>query len=297
VSGLLPILLSDADPEADPSVVVAPESSWAPKLERLRARFRDGRRWVVCFSGGVDSAFVLLVARAERGDDVLALTAVSDTLPDEEREDCVRLAESLGARHLLVESHEIDDPDYAANPRNRCYFCKSELYAIAAGQARNLGFDVVADGVNADDLRDFRPGLQAADEAAIVHPLVEAGMGKADVRGAALSLGLDVWSKPAYACLSSRFPHGVAITPERLRRVAQVERTLRGLGFRQFRVRYHEEICRIELRPEEIGRLASEPARSAVAASARDAGFRFVTLDLEGYRSGVFNPRPGDGGT
>lgn len=285
----LPILSNDAPANADPSRVVSAPQDWRPKLERLRAVFAEGDQWIVCFSGGVDSAFVLAVAVAERGDDVLALTAVSETLPDQEREDCMRQAASLGARHQLVESNEMEVEGFFSNPTNRCYFCKSELYRVARAAAKQMGCQHIADGVNVDDLGDHRPGLIAADEAAIVHPLVAAGMTKADVRGAARALGLDVWDKPAFACLSSRFPYGTRITPERLDMVGTVERLLKALGFRQYRVRYHGEVVRIEVRPEDLPRLVGEPIRSQVVQTCKDVGFRYVTLDLQGFRSGSMN--------
>ncbi len=285
----LPILSNEADPGTDPSRVVSPPDVWQPRLERLREVFRAGDQWIVCFSGGVDSAFVLAVAVAERGDDVVALTAVSETLPDEERESCMRQAAALGARHRFVESNEMAVEGFFTNPTNRCYFCKTELYRVARAAAVETGCGHIADGVNVDDLGDHRPGLVAANEAAIVHPLVQAGMNKADVRGAARALGLDVWDKPAFACLSSRFPYGTRITPERLDMVGTVERLLKAQGFRQYRVRYHGEVVRIEVRPEDLPRLVAEPVRSQVVATCHEVGFRYVTLDLQGFRSGSMN--------
>ncbi len=289
MSAALPILHDLAGPLADPSRVVSAESSWGPKLAALRQLFRDDERWVVCFSGGVDSAFVLAVAVQERGDDVLALTAVSETLPDEERLDCERQVAALDARHAFVTSSEMEVEGFFSNPSNRCYFCKSELYRVARQSAKDRGYLRIADGVNVDDLGDHRPGLIAADEAAIVHPLVQVGMSKADVRGAALHIGLDVWDKPAFACLSSRFPYGTHITPERLHMVGTVERLLKELGFRQYRVRYHGEVVRIEVRPEDLPRLITEPTRSEVVETCKSVGFSYVTLDLQGFRSGSMN--------
>ena len=289
VATSLPILQSVAPTNADPSRVVSSEAEYGPKLARLRALFAQGDKWVVCFSGGVDSAFVLAVAVAERGEDVLALTAVSHTLPDEEREDCERQARALGARHRFVTSDEMQVEGFFTNPTNRCFYCKEELYRVARTAAVELGADRIADGVNVDDLGDHRPGLIAAEQAAIVHPLVEAGMSKADVRGAALALGLDVWDKPAFACLSSRFPYGTHITPERLDMVGDVEQLLKGLGFRQYRVRYHGEICRIEVRPDDLPRLVTEPTRTTVIDACKAAGFAYVTIDLQGYRMGALN--------
>lgn len=289
MSALLPIIDSQASADADPSLVVSTAAGWGPKLERLRELLRDSERWVVAFSGGIDSAFLLAVAVEERGDEVLALTAVSPTLPDEEREDCERLASQLGARHVFVESNELEVEGFYSNPVNRCFFCKEELYRVAWKEAHALGFGRVADGVNVDDLSDHRPGHLAAEAVGVRHPLVEAGLTKADIRGAARALGLDIWNKPAFACLSSRFPYGTEITPERLIMVGRVEALLKELGFRQYRVRYHEEICRIEVRPSDLPRLVSEPNRSQVIALCHEVGFRYVTLDLQGYRQGALN--------
>jgi uncharacterized protein len=289
VAGALPILQPLAGPDADPSRVVSSPDVWGPKLQALRALFATRERWVVAFSGGVDSAFVLAVAVQELGDRVTALTAVSPTLPDEEREGCIALARQLGAAHVLVESDEMGVEGFFTNPTNRCYFCKSELYRVAWDEAEKLAIGTVADGVNVDDLGDHRPGLVAADERGIVHPLVEVGMSKADVRGAALGIDLPVWDKPAFACLSSRFPYGTWITPERLQMVGSVERLLNELGFRQYRVRFHDELVRIEVRAADLPRLVSEPVRSTVVQACKDAGFTYVTIDLQGFRSGAMN--------
>ncbi len=291
----LPILTTEAPPGADPSRLISPEEVWGPKLEALRTLFGRAGRWVVTFSGGIDSAFVLAVAVQERGDDVLAVTALSPTLPDVEKAECERLADQLGARLHLVESKEMEVEGFYTNPEDRCFYCKQELYRVAREEALSLGFEHVADGVNSDDLGDYRPGLIAADEAAVVHPLIEVGMDKADVRGAALSLGLDIWHKPAFACLSSRFPYGTHITPERLEMVGAVEQLLKELGFRQVRVRYHDDICRIEVRPEDIPRLVEQPIRDRVTEAAQGVGFRYVAVDLQGYTMGSLNRALADG--
>jgi uncharacterized protein len=285
----LPILTTAVESHSDPSLVVSPPERWQQGLARLRSVFSESQQWIVAFSGGIDSTFVLKVALEERGDEVLALTAVSPTLPDEEREECIELARAMGARHLLIDSHEMNRSDFVNNPTNRCYFCKDELYSIARDQANRLGVEQIADGVNVDDLGDHRPGLIAAKEHSVVHPLVLAGMTKADVRGAALGLGMNNWSKPAFACLSSRFPYGTQITGERLLMVSVVETLLKELAFRQYRVRYHGEMCRIEVRPEDLPRLVTEPIRQKVLSCCQDAGFKYVTLDLQGYRTGSLN--------
>ncbi len=244
---------------------------------------------MVCLSGGVDSALVLAVAVQERGDDVLALTAVSPTLPDRERAECIRLAAHIGARHRLVQSGEMHNPDFVRNPSDRCYHCKDELYTVARTEARRLGYEWIADGVNVDDLGDHRPGLIAADEHDVLHPLVTAGLSKADVRGAARSLGLDVWAKPAFACLSSRFPYGTPITVPGLDRVGRLEFFLQDLGFDTVRVRSEGDSARIEVLPDRIPLLTQEPLRSSVLSAAKEAGFTWVSVDLLGYRQGSLN--------
>lgn len=251
--------------------------------------FRRPGRWVVCLSGGVDSALVLAVAAAERAGDVIALTAVSPTLPEPERLVCVRLAALAGVRHEQAHSAEMERDGFVANGSDRCYHCKSELYSIARARARELGTDWIADGVNVDDLGDHRPGLIAAREHDVIHPLIEAGMDKADVRAAARSLGLDVWDKPAFACLSSRFPYGTRITEEGLTRVGAVEEFLKARGIRQLRVRSDGDVARVEVLPFDIPTLAADPLRGDLVRVAKEAGFTWVSLDLEGYRQGSLN--------
>jgi uncharacterized protein len=258
-----------------------------PQLDALRAVFSAMPSVLVCFSGGVDSAFVLKVAHDVLGDRALGVTAVSPSLPRVEREDSVRLAREIGVPHAVVESREMDDPNYAANPTNRCYFCKSELYRIARAEAAARGFAVVVNGTNRDDLGDYRPGLQAASEADVRAPLVEAGFTKADVRRCAKLVGLRVWDKPAAACLSSRIPYGTAVTPARLRQIDDAETSVRALGLRQIRVRFHGELARVEVAQDEMDRAFA--LRREIAAACRAAGFAFATLDLEGYRTGSLN--------
>jgi uncharacterized protein len=184
----------------------------------------------------------------------------------------------------------MEDPQYRANPDNRCYFCKSELFGLLESEAKRLGFGTLAYGANVDDEGDFRPGMAAAREHAVSAPLIDAGLGKAEIRALARELGLPNWDKPARACLSSRIPHGIEVTADRLRAVERAEEGLAALGFRQFRVRWHGEIARIELAPEEIARLADPEVRAAMARKVKEAGFQFVTVDLEGYRQGSLNP-------
>ena len=259
------------------------------KITRLRDLFTGLGRVVVCFSGGVDSGYLLAEAVGTLGDGATALTAVSPSLAPEERADAIRLAEQIGARHVLVDTYELDDARYTANPVNRCYFCKTEVYARAVTEAGRLDTTHVLDGFNVDDRGDHRPGRYAARERGVRSPLDELDFAKTDIREATRRLGLPVWNKPALACLSSRFPYGVAITPERLTRIATCERTLRDLGFPVCRVRFHDTMARIEVEREEILRLQSPEVHVEVLRRFRDAGFDTVTVDPRGYRTGSLN--------
>ena len=263
------------------------------RIARLRSLLAGLERVVVCFSGGVDSGYLLAEAVGVLGDRAVALTAVSPSLAPEEGAAARRLAERIGARHLLVDTAEVDDPRYAANPVNRCYFCKVEVYGRAVREAARLGDHRVVDGFNADDRRDHRPGRQAAKEHGVRSPLDETGFTKADVREAARRLGLPIWNKPALACLSSRFPYGAAITPERLAQVAACERVLRGHGFAVCRVRHFGGRARIEVAPEEVARFRDAALRADVTARFRDAGFQEVEVDPAGYRQGALNEPAG----
>lgn len=244
---------------------------------------------LVCYSGGIDSALLLAVATEQLGDKAVGLTAISPSLPEAERADAERMAAQIGARHLWVESKELDRPGYAANGPDRCFHCKTELYEIAEAKRQELGIAFVANGANSEDLGDYRPGLEAASRAAVRSPLLEVGMTKADVRAAALALGLEIWDKPASACLSSRIPYGSSVTPERLAQVGGFEADLRALGFRQVRVRWHDTIARIELSVAELERAASPEIRTQLVAAGKRHGFLYTTLDLAGYRMGSHN--------
>jgi uncharacterized protein len=260
------------------------------RLDHLRDILRGLDRVVIAYSGGVDSTFLLRVAVDTLGDRATALTAISDSYPEWERAEARDLATAMGARLIEVETHEIDRPGYRANAGDRCYHCKTELFEVAALQstARDLG--VLCYGAIPDDLGDHRPGMTAAAEHAVRAPLIEAGLTKADIRALSRRLDLPTWDKPATACLSSRFPYGTPITPDRLRQVGRCEARLHALGFRQLRARYHGDLVRIELAPDEMPRLFADPAlHQAVIAACKAVGFRFVALDLQGYRSGSAN--------
>src|SRR5712692_6459232 len=257
------------------------------KLARMRAILAPMRSVIVAFSGGVDSTFVLKVAHDAIGDRVLALTTTSPTMPDEDRESALAMALVIGARHLVVESNELEIPGYAQNPINRCYLCKHNLFTVCEARAAELGIDEIVDGLNLDDLHDYRPGMQAASEKSVRHPLVEAELTKAEIRELSRAMGLPTWDRPASPCLSSRFPYGTQITLEGLNRVEQGEHFLHGLGFRVARVRYHGEVARLEVEAREIPRLLE--IRETVDRELKKIGFRFVTVDLKGFRSGSLN--------
>jgi uncharacterized protein len=259
------------------------------KLAALRQMLRGSEQLLVAFSGGVDSSFLLRVAVEELGDRVVALTTRSPTAVDDDLALAVALASEWNVRHLVLDANELEIPGYAANPTNRCYFCKDRLYDICRDQAQRLGIADVVDGVNQDDLSDYRPGLVAATERAVRHPLAEAGLSKAEIRNASRALGLPTWDKPSSPCLSSRFPYGTEITLEGLRRVGAAERVLHRLGFRECRVRFHDPVARLEVPAQELTRLASPEVREIVLREVRALGFRYVTLDLQGFRSGSLN--------
>lgn len=261
------------------------------QLALLRQLLRDCGSVLCCFSGGVDSTLVVKVALDVLGEHAWALTVVSPTMAASERADALALGHELGLgeRHLVRDSRELERPGFRDNPSHRCYLCKSELFEIARPEAARLGLAEILLGTNRDDLGDHRPGLMAADEHGARHPLVEAGLTKAAVRQISRDLGLRTWDKPQLACLSSRFPYGTEITPERLARVDQFEDALRELGFRQLRVRFHDAVARLELDPEEMRRALEPGVRKELLDAGRALGFTYVALDLAGYRTGAMN--------
>ncbi len=259
------------------------------KLDHLREIFSPMPSVIVAFSGGVDSTFVLKVAHDTIGDRVLALTTTSPTMPDEDRQSALAMAHHVGARHLVLESNELEIPGYASNPINRCYLCKHNLFTVCEAKAADLGINEIVDGLNLDDLNDYRPGMQAASEKRVRHPLVEAILSKAEIRELSRALNLPTWDRPASPCLSSRFPYGTTITPEGLTRVAAGEHLLHAMGFRVARVRFHGDLARIEVEQQELARIFERDNRDYLDREFKKIGFRFVTIDLKGFRSGSLN--------
>jgi uncharacterized protein len=261
----------------------------AEKHSRLRGLIADCGSALVCYSGGVDSTLLLRVAHDVLGERCVAMVALSPTMASSERKAALTLAAEIGARTEVAESHELARPEFRMNPKDRCYYCKDELLDLAGPLARRLGLREVLLGTNTDDLGDYRPGLQAAKDHGVRQPLVDAALSKSEVRALSKELGLSTWDKPQLACLSSRFPYGTEITPERLRQVDGLEDGVRGLGFRQVRARWHGEIARLELEAGDIARAAEPAMRAAIVKLGRDLGFTFVALDLAGFSSGSLN--------
>jgi uncharacterized protein len=266
------------------------------RLDQLRSLFRSMGDALVCYSGGVDSAFVLAVAHEVLGPRAVGMTAVSPSLAPFEKEAAISVAKQIGARHELVESHEIERPGYVANATDRCFHCKSELYDIARAKSHEWGLTHVVNGTNVDDFGDYRPGLDAARDAGVRSVLVELGFHKNDVREAAQAIGLTVWDKPASACLSSRIPYGTEVTRERLAQIGGLEAEMRALGLKQVRVRWHPAgggasgsgaMARVEVSKPELA--AAFEVRDAIVEAGKRYGFAFVTLDLQGYRTGSHN--------
>ncbi|HKZ53808.1 MAG TPA: ATP-dependent sacrificial sulfur transferase LarE [Candidatus Acidoferrales bacterium] len=277
------------------------------KEERLQAQLAELPAVVVALSGGVDSSYLAWVAHEVLGQRVLSVTAISASLPQSERHGVEAFVRRYGLRHEFVVTHELSNPLYAANQPNRCYYCKDELFSRLDELARDRGIAAVAYGVNVDDQADYRPGQQAAYEHRVLTPLLDAGLTKAEIRELARRAGLPTWDKPAAACLASRIAHGIEVTVENLSQVEKGEEALRQLGFRQVRVRLHEfgarpegsglareALARIEIAAEELPRALTPEMTARLRDIFKGLGFKFVTLDLEGYRQGSFNPVPGD---
>jgi pyridinium-3,5-biscarboxylic acid mononucleotide sulfurtransferase len=260
------------------------------KFDRLQAELRKMEHVLVAFSGGVDSTLLLRVASDVLQDRVLAVTALSDTTPDHEKQDAETLAKSMGVRHLLVQSQEMSLPSFVANPPDKCYICKKSRFGDLMEVASGHGIPWVVDGQNKDDDEDYRPGALAAKELGVRSPLREVGLTKSDIRSISKALGLPTWNKPAYACLASRIPYGHAITSEKLKQVDAGESFLRELDItEQVRIRHAGDTARIEVEPESIGRFMDQDVRVKVVSRLRALGFKFVALDLEGYHMGSLN--------
>jgi uncharacterized protein len=266
------------------------DQSVEEKFARLKGIFRSMGTAVVAYSGGVDSTLLLRVAKESLGEEhVIAVTALSPLFPERELAGAKRMAQEMGVKHILIESNELEIAGFSKNPSNRCYFCKKELFEKMQDLAQKEAISFVVEGSTLDDEKDHRPGRRAIQELGIRSPLQEARFSKQDVRELSRALGLPTWDKPSFACLASRFPYGEEITPEVLRMVDEAENFLFSLGFKQVRVRHYQRLARIEVFPEEMSRLMNGSLREKVVNRLKEIGYRYVTLDLQGFRSGSMN--------
>jgi uncharacterized protein len=259
------------------------------KEQRLREIFRDLGSVIVAYSGGVDSSYVAYVANAELGPRAICITGQSASLPSSQQAEIGRVVTQFGLHYETVQTDELDNPNYSANNSNRCFFCKDELYSKLEAIAASRDIDCIVDGSTTDDLDDFRPGRQAAKQHAVRSPLIEVGMSKSEVRELSRRAGLPTWDKPASPCLSSRIAYGTTVTIERLSKVDRGEEILREFGFREFRVRHHDTLVRLEIAPAELDHVLKREVVEQLAARFRELGFKYVTLDLQGFRSGSMN--------
>jgi uncharacterized protein len=259
------------------------------KEQQLRKIFRELGSVVVAYSGGVDSSYVAYVANAELGPRTICITGQSASLPSYQQAEIDRVVNDFGFHHEVIQTEELDNPSYQANNPDRCFFCKDELYGKLEAIATTRGIEAIVDGSTIDDINDFRPGRQAAKQHAVRSPLIEVGMSKSEVRELSRRVGLPTWDKPASPCLSSRIAYGTAVTIERLSKVDRGEEIMREFGFREFRVRHHDTLVRLEISPAEMDRVLRKEVLDQIAARFRELGFKYVTLDLEGFRSGSMN--------
>jgi uncharacterized protein len=259
------------------------------KERRLRALLKSYESLIIAFSGGADSAYLAYVANSELGDRALAVTGDSASYPTFQRELADRLTRQFGIHHEIISTKEFEDTNYTSNPPNRCYYCKTELYTRLNDLRRRRGFAIICDGSNADDVGDYRPGRLAAREIDVRSPLEECRLTKAEIRELSRRAGLPTWDEPASACLSSRVPYGQVVTIEKLSMVDKAEITLKGMGFRQVRVRHHGDVARIEVAWEELSRALNPEMAARLSSALKALGFKYVALDLDGYRSGSLN--------